>query len=117
MNKCTQKQCKQYRGEHVMLIQNMTKLKTCKWCGRTFRVPKTREFNATKYCCIKCSYYAYLEKHLDAQKEYLKRYDDIFKEADLPSRLGTRGLGQHREEDFDKELQKIRSEMKKMGLR
>ena len=93
----------------------MTKLKTCKWCGRTFRVPKTREFNATKYCCIKCSYYAYLEKHCDAQHEYLKRYDDIFKYADRE--LGSQGLGPHAEHDFDKELEKIRKELRRRGLR
>lgn len=93
----------------------MTKLKTCKWCGRTFRVPKTREYNATKYCCIKCSYYAYLEKHLDAQNQYLQRYKELFKDADR--QLGSKGLGPHPEQDFELELQKIKKELKKMGLR
>lgn len=99
-----------------MIIQNMTRLKTCEWCGRSFRVPKTREFNATKYCCIKCSYYAYLEKHLDAQNRYMKKYEDFFKYDDKHM-LGSNGLGQHRHEDFEKELKAIKKEMKKRGLR
>lgn len=103
------------RGTIVMLIQNMTRTKTCKWCGRTFRVPKTREYNATKYCCIKCSYFAYLEKHNLAQHKYMKQYYSLFKDAD--KQLGTRGLGPHPEADFDKELLKIKNELKKMGLR
>lgn len=93
----------------------MTRTKTCKWCGRTFRVPKTREYNATKYCCIKCSYFAYLEKHNIAQQKYLKQYYSLFKDCD--KQLGTKGLGPHREDDFDKELDKIRNELKRMGLR
>lgn len=99
-----------------MIIQNMTRLKTCKWCGRSFRVPKTREFNATKYCCIKCSYYAYLENHLEAQNKYMKRYKDFFKYDDR-YKLGSKGLGSHRNEDFEKELQAIKKEIKKRGLR
>lgn len=97
-----------------MLIQNMTRIKTCKWCGRTFRVPKTREYNATKYCCIKCSYYAYLEKHLEAQNNYTKKYD-ILKNDN--NRLGSKGIGPHREEDFEKEYEIIRKELRKRGLK
>jgi len=93
-----------------MLIQNMTRTRKCKWCGRTFRVPKTREYNAVKYCCVKCSYYAYLEKHNEAQTEYMKRYKELLKRE----RLGNSGLGQHREEDFEKELEKVRKELNRI---
>lgn len=89
----------------------MTNLKTCKWCGRTFRVPKRREFNATKYCCIKCSYYAYLENHLEAVRRYNKRYG-----LKNQKRLGDMGLGSHREEDFEKELKKIKAELRRLKL-
>ena len=94
-----------------MLIQNMTKLKTCKWCGRTFRVPKTREFNATKYCCIKCSYYAKLEQNLEAKRKYDKKYKHLQK-----TQLGTKGLGQHRHTDFKKEHNAILKMKKELGI-
>lgn len=97
----------------TMLIQNMTRTKTCQWCGRTFRVPKTREHNATKYCCIRCSYYSYLEKHNIAQHEYLKRYEDFVKNR----RYGSIGLGATPEADFEEELKKIRKELRMRGLR
>ena len=99
-----------------MLIQNITRLKTCQWCGKTFRVPLTREYNATKYCCEMHSNFAYLEKHNKAQHEYLKRYDDLFKNSDRPFELGSIGLGGHRENDFEKEMQKIRKELKRLKL-
>ena len=101
------------RNNKTMLIQNMTRTKKCRWCGRTFRVPLSREYNATKYCCIKCSYFAYLEKHNVAQQEYLKRYKDF-----VQSKMyGSIGLGPVPEEDFELELRKIRSELKRRGLR
>lgn len=96
-----------------MLIQNMTRQRNCKWCGRSFRVPLTREYNATKYCCIKCSYYAKLEQNLEAKR----KYDLKYKELSTYKQLGTKGLGQHRIDDFEKELEVIKNELKKMGLR
>jgi len=95
-----------------MLIQNMTRLKTCKWCGKNFRVPLTRKFNATKYCCIKCSTYAKLEQNLQSKRRYDQKYKHLQK-----TQLGTKGLGQHRHKDFQKELQAIQNELKKMGLK
>ena len=104
-----------HRNSESMLIQNQTRTRKCKWCGRTFRVPLGREYNATKYCCIKCSYYAYLEKHNIAQRKYLREYEELWKHSD--KQLGSIGLGGTPEEDFEEELKKIRKELKMRGLR
>ncbi|WP_323736218.1 hypothetical protein PXD04_10105 [Methanosphaera sp. ISO3-F5] len=92
-----------------MLIQNMTREKTCKWCGRTFRVPMTREYNATKYCCVKCSYFAQLEQKYEWIREYRKKYGTQFS-------IGTSNFKEKRFKDFEREMKAIRKEMKRLGL-
>lgn len=91
-----------------MIIQNMTREKKCKWCGRTFRVPMTREYNATKYCCKKCSYYAKLEQNLETTRKYYKRFKRY--------ELGTSNFKSKREEDFKKELEAIKAELRRLKL-
>ena len=87
------------------------RVKNCKWCGRSFVIPKTRQYNAVKYCCKAHSYYAYLERHNKAQKEYIKRYTNCSK------RLGTGYLGSHPADDFKKEYELIINELRRQKLK
>lgn len=91
------------------------RIKECLWCGRSFIVPRQRKYNAVKYCCLIHKEYAYLEQHNKAQRRYMKKYKDLFKQGDRYS-LGEKGLGQHREQDFLKEYKLIQKEKKRRGL-
>ena len=92
----------------MTIIQNMTRERSCKWCGRTFRVPLDRGHNATKYCCKKCSYYAKLEQNLETTRKYYKRFKRF--------ELGTSNFKEKRSDDFKKELKQIKDELKRLGL-
>lgn len=90
------------------------RVKNCKWCGRSFVIPKTRQYNAVKYCCKMHSYYAYLENHNKAQQQYLKRYKNI---PNCSKQLGTGWLGSHPVDDFKKEYELIKKELRRKKLK
>ena len=93
----------------MTIIQNTTREIKCKWCGKYFRVPRTREYNAVKYCSMKCSYYAWLEKNLETTRRYNRKYQDIIKQ-----RLGDSRLGANPVKDFETELKLIRRELERI---
>lgn len=92
----------------------MTKEKTikCKWCGSLFTVPRTREFNAVKYCCIRCRHYAYLESHREARRRYEKKYN----RTDNKHHLGNSNIKEHANPDFIRELKIVERELKRLNL-
>ena len=90
------------------------RVKTCKWCGRSFVVPRLREYNAVKYCCEAHRNYAYLENHNKAQKKYMQRYGGLI---NAQSRLGASYLGSHPVDDFKKEYELIKKQLRRKKLR
>ena len=93
------------------------KKRICKWCGQEFSVPKSRKYNAVKYCGPHCKHEGYLDKHLKAQTSYKKRWQDLPKLEQRGYLLGEGQVMQHRVEDFEHEEQIIRKELRRIGLR
>jgi len=98
-----------YADYRKMIIQNMTKRRTCKWCGKTYHTPRTRKYNATKYCSKKCRKHARQEKVLQNVRTYQKRYGK-------PLKLGTTNFDRKRKKDFQKEFEEIQKEKKRLKL-
>lgn len=99
-----------------MIIQNMTRTRTCQWCGKTFRVPRTRKYNATKYCCKKHSRLAKREQDNKAQKKYKKLYHWLLKDADK-WQIGEVRLGETPEQDFEEEYRLVHKELNRIKRR
>ena len=91
-------------------LRDFTELKKCKWCGKPFK----KKHNRQMYCCKECAKEAEKEKAL---KRWLKWFYKHKKEMYQTALLGTSSLGQHREEDFNKEYKAIRKELKRLKLK
>ncbi|MGL6298670.1 MAG: hypothetical protein ACRC1M_05815 [Methanobacteriaceae archaeon] len=83
----------------------------CKWCGSEFNKNHNREM----YCSGEHRRYARQEQKLEYSRRYRKLYKDTFSENQKYG-LGSGGLGAHRKEDFDSELNLIENEMKRLNI-
>ena len=97
-------------------IQSITmKTKKCKWCGATFKTtpPKHNQLYCSDYCkqeALKESKRKYFHKRrLQILNGHLKTNELV--------KLGNTYLSKTRHEDDDKELQSIRAEMRRLGLK
>lgn len=84
-------------------------IKSCRYCGKPF----TTHDNRRKYCSEGCSKNARLEKINSYVQEYYKKYP--WKK--IKRALGTTVLKEHANPDYQQELQQIRAELKRVGLR
>ena len=90
----------------------LLKDRQCKWCKHEF-TPKTP---AQKYCNEKCSKYSTQYHTMNRVRRYRKKYKEILKERITNTMIGTGGLGGHACTDFHEELNKIRKEMRDIGI-
>ena len=82
--------------------------KKCEWCGTLFKKTHNRQI----YCSKECAKEAERENTRNRKlKWWYRNKDRLYK-----TELGTRSLGPHREEDFEKEYETIQKELKRLGL-
>lgn len=84
---------------------------TCEYCGEPF----IKRHGNQKYCSKECSENKRLEQNADAAMRY---YHHTKKQrgGDKVWGLGTGGLGQHKHDDWEVELQKVQNEMKRLRI-
>lgn len=80
----------------------------CKWCGKEF----IKNHNRQMYCSDNCREYARQEQKLQYNKKYRK---NIIKD-DYYYGLGSGGLGKHKSNSFDKEIQIIKKEKIRLNI-
>lgn len=85
--------------------------KQCNWCGKTY----TPRVGHQLYCSPQCRKYSDQEHTLHRVRKFRKKYHNVLNQLSYQN-LGTGGLGQHRDNDFEEEQRKIRQEMKVLGL-
>lgn len=88
------------------------KPKKCKWCKKVF----TPKISSQKYCNETCSKYSTQYHTMNRVRRYRKKYKEILKERITNTMIGTGGLGGHACTDFKEELNKIRKEMREIGI-
>lgn len=86
--------------------------KNCKWCGKQF----TPKHSSYKYCSIKCRAYGDMDSNMLRVREYRRKYRNVLKERVVNTVIGTRRFGGHMCADEDEELNKIRKELRELGL-
>ena len=95
-----------------------TRIKICGNCKKEFTVPKSRKYNATKYCCEKCRKEAYAEAHNKAQQEYKKRWREYYNHHEIHnSQFGNTQLNRRIDGNWEKEHQAILQELNRLHLR
>lgn len=100
--------------EYILVIREFGRMmmmcgnSKCAWCGNLFKKTHNRQI----YCSKQCAQEAEREK---AQHRWLKWFYKHRQER-YETELGTGSLGPHRIKDFDEESEKIRKEMKRLGI-
>jgi hypothetical protein len=84
------------------------KLKKCKWCGTEF----IKKHNREEYCSQEHRKYARQEQKL----EYNRRYRKIIIKDDNYYGLGSGGLGQHMNNNFNIEIKLIKKEKQRLNI-
>lgn len=84
----------------------------CKWCGKYF----IRTHHSQRYCCDECRDEARSEQsRIKAHRWYHKHKHELSEKQRWG--LGSGLLGQHRHEDFEKELRTIQNEFRWLHLK
>ena len=90
------------------------KFKKCKWCGNSF-IP---HHNSQAFCdniCRNISRQKYKSDWMNSWRIRSREGSIVNDRAIL--NVGTGGLGEHMQHDFRAEQQKVRKELKELGLR
>ena len=87
------------------------KTTNCKWCGKQFTTSK----NAKQFCSKACREYAEKERKRQYYYRYMKKYSWSMNE-NRKFGLGSGRLGEHRNENMNKELMQIHKEMRRLGV-
>ena len=85
----------------------------CKYCGK--KLFKTA--NKTCYCSDRCRNLALKEQKARYQRERRKRIRHGELVSNESKYVGTGFLSQHRQEDYDQEMEAILKEMKRLKIR
>ena len=81
----------------------------CKWCGKPF----TKTHNRQVYCTKECAKEA--KKQQDTKHRL--RWVHKNKQRLYQTQLGTRSIGQHKNQDDKKEAEIVEKELQRLGLR
>ena len=92
--------------------RHIYRVKKCKWCGRKFNPA----ISSQKYCTTTCRHYGDQEQTMNRVRRYRHKYKEILRETITNTRIGTGRLGQHMSKDWNEEMNKIRKEMRELGL-
>ena len=85
----------------------------CKYCGKPF----TKRHNRQVYCSDSCRLNARREQKARYQRERRKRIRSGELVSNESKYVGTGFLSQHRQEDYDQEMEAILKEMKRLKIR
>ena len=88
------------------------KPKRCKWCDHEF----TPHHSSQRYCSDLCRHYSDQQHTMIRVRNYRKRYAEVLRERITNNKIGTGTLGGHACKEFKEELNKIRKEMRTLGL-
>lgn len=97
----------------IIKTKKQYKTKKCKWCNTTY----TPRSSHNLYCSEDCRILSKQKHGRDRITRFRRRYNDVLKTLQKYITIGTGGLGEHRDEDFDEEYQKIQQELKIIGIR
>ena len=104
-------------GVQLMFTKDMATMEPyknyiCKYCGRPF----LKKHNKEMYCSEECR----IKAHQDQDAEYQRKRRKLINKGEIISNerkyVGTQFLSHRRNEDFDKEHQAIRKEMRRLKL-
>lgn len=86
--------------------------KFCKVCGKPI-------YGRSRKYCPDCKRKVHLNQMNDYYRDHQKRWmqGGLYWDQQRFNQLGTAGLGEHKVDDPDKELEKIEKELQNLGLR
>jgi len=93
----------------------MVKLKKCQWCGKYFN--KTGLPNKTSYCSATCKTESQKEGNRKRQYIFYKKHKFFLNKFEKNNNLGYSNLTQHPHTDLNLEIQSIKKEMKRIGIK
>ena len=100
-------------GDKVLLRIDQYKKQKCGWCGKTYK-PRTAH---QLYCSTECRAWSDADHTMRRVRRFRKKYKPVLGLlAPSYQKMGTGELGSHACHDEDEELNKIRCEMRKIGL-